>query len=361
MVNLQAQYKRLEGEVSEKWKQLCRKGSFILGEEVEKFEEEFAVYCARKHAVAVSSGTSALHLALEASGVRGREVITTPFTFIATAEAVIHAGGKIKWIDIEKRTYCLDAEELEKNISPETAAVMPVQLYGCSADMDPILESSRKAGLAVIEDCAQSHGALYKGRKSGSLGDIACFSFYPGKNLGAYGDAGCVVCDSDETAQLLRRLGNHGSDKRYYHTEVGYNYRMDTLQAAVLRIKLRYLDTWNEKRRRIAGLYNERLKGLPLALPEVPEYAEHVFHQYVILADDREKLMKKLADSGIATAIHYPVALHMQPSFSDSGYSEGDFPVSEEISRRCLSLPICPELSESQVEYITGKIREFYG
>jgi len=360
MVDLAVQYKHLRKEIFKRWKQLCSQSKFILGEEVEKFEKEFAEFCGRKYAVGVSSGTSALHLALEAIGVRNRDVITTPFTFIATAEAVKHAGGKVRWADVEDKYYCINPEEIREKITSETKALLPVHLYGHPAAMDEILGIAREYDLKVVEDCAQAHGAEYNGKKVGTFGDIASFSFYPGKNLGAYGDAGCVVCDDKETAELIRRLRTHGSLDKYYHTEIGYNYRLDALQAAVLRIKLKHLNEWNEARRKKALIYNELLKGLPVKTPEEKGNSRHVYHQYVIIAPNRDKLKEKLNNDGISTAVHYPIPLHLQPSFSYLGYTEGSFPNSEKFAKSCLSLPVYPELKTSQIEYITEKIKEFY-
>ncbi len=361
IVNLAAQYKYLKKDIQKKWKQLCDATNFILGEEVEKFEEEFAQFCQRSHAIGVSSGTSALHLALEAVGCRGGEVITTPFTFISTCEAIIHAGGSVKWVDIDPKTYNINPSEIESAITPDTKAILPVHLYGHMADMDTIMGISQKNNIPVIEDCAQAHGAEYKGKKAGSIGSLGCFSFYPGKNLGAYGDAGCVVCDDMTINLLIKRLRTHGSLDKYYHTEIGYNYRMDTLQAAVLRIKLKYLSKWNEARKKNASLYNENLKGLPITTPFVAENAEHVYHQYVILVPQRDKLMEKLKKDGISTAVHYPIPLHLQPSFEYLGYKEGSFPVAEKIAKSVLSLPMFPELTPNQINYISEKIKEFYG
>ena len=361
MVDLFIQYKYLKEEIQKKWDKLCTASHFILGEEVEKFEDEFASYCGRKYAIGVCSGTSALHLALEAAGGRKKEVISTPFTFIATSEAIIHSGGRIKWVDIENNYYSIDPLKIESQITSETGIVLPVHLYGHPAKMDTIMEIAKRFNLKVIEDCAQSHGAIYKNKKVGSYGDIACFSFYPGKNLGAYGDAGCIVCDDKETADLIKRLRTHGSRDKYYHTEIGYNYRLDALQSAVLRIKLKYLDEWNEKRRRNAALYNNLLEGVPVRTPAVSDDVLPVFHQYAILVKDRDKLIAKLKEDGISSAVHYPVPLHLQPSFSFLGYKKGDFPVAEEIAKTCLSLPMYPELKSEQIEYITDKIKEFYG
>ncbi|MFC2061243.1 DegT/DnrJ/EryC1/StrS family aminotransferase [Elusimicrobiota bacterium] len=324
------------------------------------FEEEFAEFCGTKYAVGVCSGTSALHLALEAVGCRGKQVITTPLTFIATCEAVNQAGGKIKWVDVHPEYYTIDPGQIKDSDLAESEVLLPVHLYGHPADMGSIMGAAERHNVKVIEDCAQSHGAEFKSRKTGTFGKAGCFSFYPGKNLGAYGDAGCVVCDDKETVDLIRRLRTHGSTDKYLHTELGYNYRMDALQAAVLRVKLKYLNEWNEARREKAELYNEALKDLPVSTPKVCENMTHVFHQYVIIASQRDELKAKLNEDGISTAVHYPVPLHLQPSFSFMGYKKGDFPVAERVTKSCLSLPMYPELKASQIEYISDKIKEFY-
>lgn len=360
MTNLAAQYKYLKKDIFKRWSKLCDATSFILGEEVAKFEEEFAAYCGRKYAVGVCSGTSAIHLALEALGARGKKVISTPMTFIATSEAILHARGQICWADVDSRYYTIDPDKINELLPSEAEIIVPVHLYGMMADMGRIMDIATRNNLKVVEDCAQAHGAEYNGKKAGSIGDIGCFSFYPGKNLGAYGDAGCIVCDDKATAELIKRLRTHGSLDKYYHTEIGYNYRLDALQAAVLRIKLKYLDEWNEKRRENAALYNEALKDLPVKTPKEKSNTVHVYHQYSILAPQRDNLKEKLKEAGISTAIHYPIPLHLQPSFSFLGHKKGDFPESERITSECLSLPMCPELKKNQIEYIADKIKEFY-
>lgn len=360
MVDLTGQYKYLKKDIWKRLKKLMSSSSFILGREVSEFEAEFAAYCKRKYAVGVSSGTSALHLALEVMGSRGKNVITTPLTFIATCEAIVQSGANIKWIDIEPEYFTINSDNIE-SVSPKEAEILlPVHLYGQPARMDKIQNIAAKYNLKIVEDCAQAHGSYYAGKKVGSLGEIGCFSFYPGKNLGAYGDAGCVVCDDKETADQVKRLRNHGSTDKYYHTELGYNYRLDALQAAVLRVKLKYLDEWNEARREKARLYNEALQGLPVKTPQVRRDATHVYHLYTLLAPQRDRLTLKLKEAGISTAVHYPIPVHLQPAFSYLGYKEGDFPEAEKISRQCLSLPMYPELRKSDIIYITDKIREFY-
>ncbi len=360
MVDLSAQHRVIEDELEEKWKSICKKNSFILGEEVSKFESEFAAYCGCRYAVAVSSGTSALHLALEALDCKGREVITVPFTFIATAEAVIHSGGSLSWSDICADSFCIDTDRVKENINEKTCAILPVHLYGHPADMESIMNIAKENNLRVVEDCAQAHGAKYKGSSCGSFGDAGCFSFYPGKNLGAYGDAGAIVTNDKNICELIRRLRTHGSARKYHHTEIGYNYRMDALQAAVLRIKLKYLDEWNEKRKKIASIYSSELEGLPVELPPASEDIEHVYHQYVILSDKRDMLMKELSEKSIASAIHYPIPLHMQPSFEFLNFQKDDFPVSERVSEKCLSLPMHPYLNEEEIARVIDAVRGFY-
>ncbi|MEA3506713.1 MAG: DegT/DnrJ/EryC1/StrS family aminotransferase [Elusimicrobiota bacterium] len=361
MVDLGIQYKYLKKDIFKQWEKLCNSTSFILGREVTDFENEYARWAGTEYAVGVSSGTSALHLALEAVGVKGKKVITTPFTFIATCEAIVQAGGEVVWADIDEKTYTIDPAKIKDKIDGDTVCILPVHLYGHPADMDKINRIANENNLSVIEDCAQAHGAKYKGRKAGTMGDVAGFSFFPGKNLGAYGDAGAVVTDSKEKAELIKRLRVHGSAEKYHHSELGYNYRLDALQAAVLRIKLKYIDEWNEARRENVELYNEALRDTPLTLPEVSEGAEHIYHQYSVLAPDRNALMEKLAADNIATGIHYPIPLHLQPSFKYKGHGKGDFPVAEKVAESCISLPMYPELKSSQIEYIADKIREFYG
>ncbi|MFW6134882.1 MAG: DegT/DnrJ/EryC1/StrS family aminotransferase [Elusimicrobiota bacterium] len=361
MTDLSLQYGYLKGDILKKFKELCKSSNFILGEEVEKFEQEFAKYCGRKYAIGVSSGTSALHIALEALGCRDKEIISTPLTFIATAEAIIHSGAKIKWVDIDPETYNINTKNISSLVGSDTKAILPVHLYGHPCKMEEIMRIARKYNLNVVEDCAQAHGSEIETKKVGGFGDIGCFSFYPGKNLGAYGDGGCVVCDNSEIAEKIKRLRTHGSLDKYYHTDIGYNYRLDAIQAGILRIKLKYLDSWNEARVENARLYTRELRGTPVTVPTVKDGFYHVFHQYVILAPERDKLRVKLHKDGISTAVHYPIPVHLQPSFSFLGYKEGDFPVAEKISKSCLSLPMYPELDQSRIEYIVKKIKEFYG
>ncbi len=360
MVDLGVQHRALEKEIFKKWKELCDSTSFILGDEVQKFEHEFAKFCGTRYAVGVSSGTSALHVAIEAVGCEGKDVVSTPFTFIATSEAIVQAGGDIKWVDIHPDYYTLDGEKLEQKVTKKTGVILPVHIYGHPAPMDKIMELAETYDCRVIEDCAQSHGAKFNGQTTGSIGDLGCFSFYPGKNMGAYGDAGCVVTNDKNLACKVRNLRAHGAPKKYYHTQLGFNYRLDALQAAVLRIKLKHLKKWNESRRKIAKLYTQALEDTPLKLPRTQKDVVHVYHQYSVLTDKRKALSKKLEKDGIATAMHYPIPLHLQPSFDFMELGKGSFPRAEKVAARCLSLPMYPELSEEKINYITDKIKEFY-
>ena len=359
MVDLKAQYISLKDELDAKLQEVLLATQFILGPNVQALEKEVAEYIGTKHAVACASGTDALHLALLATGIKaGDEVITTPFTFIATAEAISYVGAKPVFADIAPDTWNIDPEEIKKKITSRTKAVIPVHLFGHPAEMGAILEIANAHGLKVIEDCAQSFGAGYKFVRTGSFADAGCFSFFPSKNLGCYGDGGMVTTDSDNIAEELRSLRNHGSRTRYYHDAVGYNSRLDEIQAAILRVKLPKIDRYNSLRRERAAQYNELLATLDgIDLPVEKNGYYHVYHQYTILADRRDEIMSALADKEIASAIYYPVPLHLQKSYSGLGYKEGDFPVSENLSRRVLSLPIYPELNPADVDLISETIR----
>jgi dTDP-4-amino-4,6-dideoxygalactose transaminase len=359
MVDLKAQYIDLKDELDAKLKEVLLATQFILGPNVQALEKEVAEYIGTKHAVACASGTDALHLALLASGIKaGDEVITTPFTFIATAEAISYIGAKPVFADVSPDTWNIDPEEVKKKITSRTKAIIPVHLFGHPAEMGSILDIANAHGLKVIEDCAQSFGAGYKFVRTGSFGDAGCFSFFPSKNLGCYGDGGMVTTDSDDTARELRALRNHGSRTRYYHDTVGYNSRLDEIQAAILRVKLPKIDRYNSLRRERAAQYNGLLAaqdGIDLPVEKNGYY--HVYHQYTILAERRDDIMNALAEKDIASAIYYPVPLHLQKSYSGLGYKEGDFPVSENLSKRVLSLPIYPELNPDDVDLISETIR----
>ncbi|MDD5085756.1 MAG: DegT/DnrJ/EryC1/StrS family aminotransferase, partial [Candidatus Omnitrophica bacterium] len=327
-LDLKKQYKDLQNEIDTSIRGVIERADFIMGEDVKRFEEEFARFCEARYAVGTSSGTTALHVAMAACGIKsGDEVITVPNTFIATSEAITQTGARVVFCDIEEDTFNIDPKKMEKAITKKTKAVIAVHLYGQPADMDPINAVAKKHGLIVIEDAAQAHGAEYKALRTGNLGHVAAFSCFPGKNLGAYGDAGLVVTNDAELAERIRMLVNHGRKDKYLHRMEGYNYRLDTIQAAILRVKLIYLDGWNKARHEKAELYDSLFKGSGVITPIEKPYARHVYHLYVIRVKDREKLQKRLKDKGVATGVHYPVPLHLQPAYSYLGYKEGDFPV----------------------------------
>lgn len=360
LVDLKAQYLSISNEIDDAISQVINSTRFILGKEVELFEEEFAAFCNAEYAIGTSSGTSALHLALLACGIgQADEVITTSHTFIATTEAISHVGARPVFVDIDLASYNIDPTKIEEVITPRTRAIIPIHLYGQPAEIGPILDIARKHGLKVIEDAAQAHGAEYKGQRLGALGDAGCFSFYPGKNLGAYGDAGMVVTNNEEIAKSVRLLRNHGRREKYEHLIEGYGYRLDAIQAAILRVKLKHLDEWTEKRRRNAALYDEFLKDTAVVTPKEMDYAKHVYHVYVIRAKERETLRTMLSEQGISSGIHYPIPLHLQMAYKHFGYREGDFPVTEQCASEVLSLPMFPELSERQIRTIAEAIRNF--
>lgn len=357
-IDLSEQYLSLKNDILSKIDEVCRKSAFCLGEYVEEFEENFADYCGVKYCLGVNSGTSALHLALLALGVgEGDEVIIPAQTFVATAWGITYCRAKPVFVDIEPKTHTMDVSNIESAITPKTKVIIPVHLYGQPANMDEILKIARKYNIFVIEDAAQAHGALYKGKKAGSFGDISCFSFYPSKGLGAFGEGGAVVTNNQEIAEKIGILRNHGQTKRYYHDVVGFNYRMEGIQGAVLNIKLKYLDEWNEKRRKSASLYNKLLKGTELVLPYEDEYSKSIYHLYVVLSSKRDQIAQHLQQNGVATGLHYPVPVHLQKAYSNLSYRESDFPFAERNARECLSLPIFPEMTEGQVEYVVSKIK----
>jgi dTDP-4-amino-4,6-dideoxygalactose transaminase len=362
LADLKAQYNSLKDEIDAAIRTVIDGTQFILGPEVASFEAEMAAYCQTKFAVGVASGTDALQLALLACGVNpGDEVITTPFTFIATTETITQCGAVPVFVDIDPTTYNVDAKKIEAKISRKTRAIIPVHLYGHPTDMAPILGLAQKHNLKVIEDCAQALGAEYKGKKVGSLADAGCLSFFPSKVLGAYGDGGMVVTNSQETADNLCMLRNHGGEEKYYHLVSGFNSRLDELQAAILRVKLRYLEQWIEQRRHKASLYSKLLGEVGGIVPpyEAP-YARHIFNYYTIRVNgsglSRDKLKAHLNSKGVATAVYYPLSLHLQPVYESSG-KPGDFPESEKAQEEVLSLPIYPELEEEQIMEIVEAIR----
>lgn len=362
VLDLKVQYRSIKDEVARAMQKVLDEQSFIMGEEVGKLEDLMARYCRTKYCVGVASGTDALFLSLRALGIgRGDEVITTPFTFIATGGAIYNAGAKPVFTDIDPRTYTIDPKKIEAAITNNTKAVMPVHLYGLCADMDPIISVAKKHGLKVVEDNAQAIGAIYKGKVAGSMGDSGCISFFPGKNLGAYGDAGAVVTNDERLAALIKKLRVHGSVSKYVHDIIGYNSRLDNLQAAILIVKLKYLDAWAKARQENAAYYNEKLKGLLLETPFVPEGQTHVYHQYTIrVPEKRDELMKHLNDNGIEARVYYPIPLHLQECFKMLRCKRGDFPESEKAMAEALSLPVYSELTAEQKEYVVSKIKEFF-
>jgi len=351
--DLKAQYHSIKAEIDTAIAGVLESSQFVLGAEVAEFEKEFAAYCSNREAVGVNSGTSALHLALLAAGVGpGDEVITTPFTFVATVAAIQYAGATPVYVDIDPESYNLDPGKLEPAITPKTKAILPVHLYGQPADMEPIVDIARPRGITVIEDAAQAHGGEYKGRRDGSLADLACFSFYPGKNLGAYGEAGAVVTANPDYARTIRLLRSWGESRRYYHDLRGFNYRMEGMQGAILRVKLRHLERWTEARRANAVIYNRLLKDSGVITPRQMPYVRHVYHVYAIRTPHRDVLAEALKAADIQYGIHYPIPVHLQSAYRDSRYGEGSFPVAERIAGEVLSLPIYPELHRSQTEEI---------
>ena len=359
-LDLNSHHRPLRDEFNRAISEVIDSGAFAGGPFVEKFEQEFAGYCGCQHAVGLGSGTDALWLSLLAAGIGpGDEVITVPNTFMATAEAITYCGARPVFVDVDDRTYTMDPAGIETALSPKTKAIIPVHLFGQPADMDPILEFARKHGLVVIEDAAQAHGAKYKGRTAGTMGDAGCFSFYPGKNLGAFGEAGAVVTNDIELQEKIRVLRDHGQVRKYRHSMIGWNCRMDGIQAAVLSVKLRHLDAGNSLRRRHALRYDAALAGIgEIVTPFAAPYAQHVYHIYAIRAQDRDQLIWFLQEKGIQTGIHYPVPIHLQKAYQDLGHGPGDFPVSERIARELISLPMFPELSETQIMAVASGVKE---
>ncbi len=360
-VDLQAQYRSIQPEADAAVLGVMGRGDFILGQAVKEFEQAFADWCETDFAVGVDSGYSALELMLLAYDIGpGDEVITAANTFIATTLAISNTGAKPVLVDMDPVTYNIDPTKIEAAITPATRAILPVHLYGQTADMDPIVAIARKHNLLVFEDAAQAHGARYKGRRAGSLGDAAAFSFYPGKNLGAYGDGGAVTTSNEAVAERVRLLRNIGQSVKYHHIEKGFNHRLDTMQAAILNVKLPHMDDWNASRRRAAATYSRLLDGMPLVTPVTPEWAEAIFHLYVIQTPLRDELQVALGEAGVASGMHYPIPIHMQPAYSELGYKEGDFPETEAYAAQILSLPMFPELTDEQVAYVAETIGQFF-
>ena len=357
-VDLKAQYQGIKQEVNAAIQGVLDSCQFTLGSEVVAFEEEFAAYCQAQQGIGVNTGTSALHMALLAAGVgRGDEVITVPFTFVATVSAIDYTGATPVFVDIDPQTFTMDVKQLEAAITKKTKAIIPVHLYGQCADMDPILAIAKRHGLIVIEDACQAHGAEYKGRRAGSMGDMGCFSFYPGKNLGAYGEAGMVVTDNAEYARTIRMLRDWGAEKKYHHVLKGYNFRMEGIQGAVLRVKLRYLEGWTEGRRAAAAHYDRLLAGSGVAAPDAMPHNRHVYHIYAIRTAHRQAWQDALLAQGIQTGIHYPTPVHLLPAFADLGYHAGQFPHSEQAANEVLSLPMFPELTEAQCKEVARAVK----
>lgn len=357
-VDLKAQYATLKDDIADAVRGVLESAQFIGGEAVASFEREFAAYCQVPHARGVASGTDALHLALRALGIgHGDEVVTTAHTFIATAAAIVATGARPVFVDIDPDTHTIDPEMIEHALTDRTKAIVAVHLFGQPADMGPIKDIARRRGLFVIEDAAQAHGAEYQGIRTGALGDVACFSFYPGKNLGAYGDGGAVTTNSAAIAERIERLRDHGRTSHYHHTEVGFNSRLDAIQAAILKVKLRRLDEWNANRRRAAECYTTELAQSGIKTPVVRKGSTHVYHLYVITTNERDAMRSKLDEAGVATGIHYPLPLHLQPAFAYLGYKRGDLPFCEMMAARSLSLPMFPELARDQVRRIASIAR----
>lgn len=357
-LDLKAQYRSIKPEIDAALARVLESCQFILGPEVAAFEKEFAAHCGAAECVALNSGTSALHLALLAAGIgAGDEVITVPFTFAASVAAILYVGARPVLVDIDPRSFTIDPGAIEPAITARTKAILPVHLYGQMADMDPIVEIARRRRLVVIEDAAQAHGATYKGRSAGSIGDIACFSFYPGKNLGAYGEGGAITTNNPQYASTIRMLRDWGQDRKYHHQLRGYNYRMDGFQGAVLRVKLRHLEEWTEARRSIVRRYNDLLAACDLQTPTEMPWARHVYHVYTVRADDRDGLHAALSNDGIQTGIHYPIPVHLQPAYADLGYQTGAFPNAENAASEVLSLPLYPELSSQAIEEVVGSVK----
>src|SRR4030066_608182 len=354
LVDLKAGFEPIKDEVMRAIESVFSHMNLYIGPNVQALEEEFASYCGAKYAIGVGSGTEALHLALLSCGVgKGSEVITSPNTFFATVEAIAYTGAKPVFVDIDPFTYTIDSSLIEGKISSKTKAIIPVHMYGQSADMKPILELSKKYGLKVIEDACQAHGAEYHNKKCGSIGDAGCFSFYFTKNLGGYGEGGMVVTNNHDIAEKVRLFRNHGHKSKYEHSVMGYNNRLDELQAAILRIKLKYLDSYNEKRREIAKKYNALLENTPLSLPKEADNRKHVYHLYVVRINERDELQEYLNERGISTGIHYKVPIHLQEACKQYNYKPGDIPQVEKACGEILSLPIYPELKDGDIKYIT--------
>ena len=389
LIDLKAQYKSISEDLDRVTKEVLSSAGYIMGKNVTEFEKEFAEYIGVKHAISVGNGTDALVIALKSLGIgAGDEVITTPFTFFATAETISAVGAVPVFVDVEKDTFNIDPSKIEEKITEKTKAIVPVHIFGQSAKMDEINAIAEKHNLKVIEDACQAIGGKYKGRNIGTLGDIACFSFFPTKNLGCAGDGGIIVTDNDDVATIARALRTHGSGEngqkaynllnnineeidtvqnaddtvynplKYYNYLIGYNTRLDAIQAAILRVKLPYIDEWNAKRREIAKIYDESLKDTDLVTPFVDENNVPVYHMYILQSEEREAILGKLKENGVATGVYYPVPLHLQKVYKNLGYKEGDMPVAEYLSHRTFAIPVYPELTKEQVDYVIDSIKK---
>jgi dTDP-4-amino-4,6-dideoxygalactose transaminase len=357
-LDLKAQYRSIKPEIDAAIAGVLDSCQFVLGSEVAGFEQDFASYCSAAECIALNSGTSALHLALLAAGIGpGDEVITVPFTFVASVAAIVYTGARPVLVDIDPHSFTMDPAAIEAAITPRTKAILPVHLYGQPADMDPIMAIARRHRLVAIEDAAQAHGARYKGRAVGSIGDMGCFSFYPGKNLGAYGEGGAVTTNNPEYMRTIRMLRDWGQDRKYHHLLRGFNYRMEGFQGAILRVKLRHLERWTEARRAIAGKYNQLLADSGVVRPTEMPWARHVYHVYTLRSDDRDGLQAALHAADIQTGIHYPAPVHLQPAYADFGYARGDFPQSEKAATEVLSLPLYPEMTDEQLEAVSRGVQ----
>ena len=361
LTNLKRQYQNIKKKIDAAIHRVLDSGQFILGPDVATLEKEVAQYLNVNYAIGVASGTDALHLAILACGIgSGDEVITTPFTFIATCEAITYCGAVPVFVDVNPKTFNINPEKIEEKISKKTKAIIPVHMYGQAAEMEPILEIAKKFQLKVIEDVAQAFGGEYKNKKLGALGDAGCTSFFPSKNLGAFGDGGMVFTNDEKIADKVEMLRVHGSKEKYAHDLIGFNSRLDTLQAAIVRVKLKYIDQWNNMRIEHAEQrYNKLLSNCNLLTPYAEHYNKHVYHLYTILVNDREGCRKFLNNRGVSSAIHYPILVHLQKSFEYLGFSAEDFPVSNEISQKTLTLPMFPELKEEEIDYVAKTVKEF--
>ena len=361
LLDLKRQYASIKDEIDNAVHEVLERTQFILGDEVKEFESNIAKYCGSSYAVGVASGTDALLLALRACGVGpGDEVLIPDFTFFATAGVVSRLGATPVFVDIDKDTYNIDPSLIENKITKKTKAIIPVHLFGQCADMDPLLEICKKHKIKVVEDAAQAIGAEYKGRKAGTIGDFGCFSFFPSKNLGGAGDGGMVITDDQDLAETVRKLRVHGASQKYFHAMVGYNSRLDTLQAAILNVKLRYLHKWSGKRKERASFYDSALKDLDIEIPRVESFNRHIYHQYTIAVKKRDQLKEHLTKNQIGSSIYYPLPLHLQECYKSLGHKEGDFPISEKRAKEVISLPIFPEITQDEQEFVVKTIKEFY-